>query len=261
MYSSATARLPDDLYNCNSDDLYAFLKALKERACEYRWDTGAVGIMSIPDCPDNPTEFKSLLDNHGETDIDTIRTFKESYISGESRSAQDAAILYHCLMNLISKEGKKKILVWEDKYQIDTYGSGNLLLKIIIRERHLDTNTTSASIRKKLANLDRYLPTIGHDITKFNNYVKLLVDGLQSRGEVTNDLLIKIYQGYSACTDKEFIDYIRRKEDSFEEGAVITPDQQMKYTDEKYKSLLQKGTWNAPDANKEKILALQVEIN
>ena len=35
----------------------------------------------------------------------------------------------------------------------------------------------------------------------------------------------------------------------------------MKYADEKYKTLLQKGTWNTPDANKEKILALQVEIN
>jgi len=35
----------------------------------------------------------------------------------------------------------------------------------------------------------------------------------------------------------------------------------MKYADEKYKTLLQKGTWNAPDANEEKILALQVEIN
>lgn len=35
MYSSATARLSDDLYDCNSDELYAFLKALKERAREY----------------------------------------------------------------------------------------------------------------------------------------------------------------------------------------------------------------------------------
>ena len=178
MYSSATARLSEDLYDCNSDDLYAFLKALKERAREYGWDTEAVGIMSIPDRPDHPTEFKSLLDSHGEIDIDTIRIFEESYIAGQSRSAQDAAMLYRCLMNSIWKEGKKKILVWEDQYQIDAYGSGNLLLKIIIRESHLDTNATSTSICKKLTNLDRYLPTIGHNITKFNNYMKLLVDGL-----------------------------------------------------------------------------------
>ena len=112
-----------------------------------------------------------------------------------------------------------------------------------------------------MTNLDRYLPTIGQDITKFNTYMKLLTDGLRSRGEVTNDLLIDLFKGYSACSDREFIEYIKRKEDSFEEGKKITPDQLMRYSDEKYKTLLQKGTWNAPDANKKKILALQVEIN
>ena len=261
MYASATAKLSEDLYDCNAEDLYAFLKALRERAREYGWETAGVGIMSIPDDPNNPTGFKSLIDNHGEIDIETIRVFEESYVTGESRSAQDAAMLYRCLMNSISKEGKKKILVWEDQYQIDTYGSGNLLLKIIVRESHLDTNATSASIRKKLTNLDRYLPTIGHDITKFNTYVKLLVDGLRSRGEATSDLLINLFKGYSACSDREFIEYMKRKEDSFEEGSEITPDQLMKYADEKYKTLLQKGSWNAPDANEEKILALQIEIN
>lgn len=261
MYSSATSKLSEDLYDCNAEDLYAFLKAIRERAREYGWDTEGVGIMSIPDDPQNPTSFKSLIDNHGEVDIDQVREFEESYIRGRSRSAQDAAMLYRCLMNSISKEGKRKILVWEDQYQMDQYGSGNLLLKIIVRESHLDTNATSASIRKKLTNLDKYLPTIGQDITKFNTYIKLLVDGLRSRGEITNDLLINLFKGYSACSDREFIEYIKRKEDSFEEGNEITPDQLMKYADEKYKTLLQKGTWNAPDANEEKILALQVEIN
>ena len=232
MYSAATAKLSEDLYDCNAEDLYTFLKALKERAREYSWDMDGVGIMSIPDDPVNPTMFKSMIDNHGEIDIETIRAFEEVYVQGRSRSAQDAALLYKCLMNSISKEGKKKILVWEDQYQIGRYGSGNLLLKIIVRESHLDTNATSASIRKKLTNLDRYLPTIGQDITKFNTYVKLLVDGLRSRGEVTNDLLINLFKGYSACSDKEFIEYIKRKEDSFEEGREITPDQLMKYADE-----------------------------
>lgn len=261
LYSAATAKLSEDLYDCNAEDLYAFLKTLRERAREYGWESQGVGIMSIPDDPNNPTEFKSLIDNHGEIDIDSIREFEESYVQGQSRSAQDAAMLYKCLMNSISKEGKKKILVWEDQYQIGEVGSGNLLLKIIVRESHLDTNATSASIRKKLTNLDRYLPTIGQDITKFNTYVKLLIDGLRSRGESTSDLLINLFKGYSACSDREFIEYIKRKEDAFEEGSEITTDQLMKYADEKYKTLLQKGTWNAPDANEEKILALQVEIN
>ena len=124
--------------------------------------------MSIPNEATNPNKFKLLIDNHGEIDIKDIRTFKDTYVRGQSRSAQDVAMLYRCLMNSISKEGKKKILVWEDQYQIGQYNSGNLLLKIIVHESHLNTNVTSSSIRKKLTNMDRYLPTIDQDITKFN---------------------------------------------------------------------------------------------
>ena len=80
LYAAATAKLSEDLYNCNAGDLYAFLKALRERAREYGWETPGVGIMSIPDDHINPMNFKSLIDNHGEIDINMIRTFEESYV-------------------------------------------------------------------------------------------------------------------------------------------------------------------------------------
>lgn len=79
-------------------------------------------------------------------------------------------------------------------------GIWELLLKIIVRESHLDTNATSLSISTKLTtDLDRYLPTIGHDITKFNTCLKLLVEGLKSRGETTTDLLVNLFKGYMVC--------------------------------------------------------------
>ena len=260
LYSSATAKLEEDLFDCTADDLYAFLKALKDRAREFGWDEQGVGIMSIPDDPANPVNFRSLIDHHGEITIDDLMAFEQTYVGAQNRSAQDSAQLYRCLMASISKEGKRKILVWEDQYTINGLGSGNLLLKIIVRESHLDTNATSASIRTKLTDLDKYLPTIGHDIVKFNTYVKLLIDGLRSRGETTQDLLINLFKGYMACSDREFVAYIKRKQDGFEEGADVEPDQLMKNAADKYKTLLQKGSWNAPDANEEKILALQSEI-
>lgn len=260
MYAAATAKLEEDLFDCVAEDLYSFLKALKDRAREFGWDTHGVGILSIPDDPVNPTDFKSLIDQHGEIELETIRTFEESYIDEPVRPAQDTAQLYRCLMASLSKEGKKKILIWENQYTIDGLGSGNLLLKIIVRESHLDTNATSASIRTKLTDLDRYLPTIGHDITKFNAYVKLLIDGLRSRGETSHDLLVNLFKGYMACSDREFVAYIKRKQDSFEEGTPIQVDNLMKNAADKYKTLLQKGKWNAPDANEAKIMALQAEI-
>ena len=260
MYTSATTKLEDEPFDCVAEDLYSFLKALKDRAREFGWDDTGIGILSIPNDPVNPTEFKSLIDQHGEIELDTIRAFEESYIDQANRPAQDTAQLYRCLMASLSKEGKKKILIWENQYTINGLGSGNLLLKIIVRESHLDTNATSASIRTKLTDLDRYLPTIGHDIIKFNTYVKLLIDGLRSRGETSHDLLVNLFKGYMACSDREFVAYIKRKQDSFEEGTPIQVDHLMKNAADKYKTLLQKGKWNAPDANEAKIMALQAEL-
>ena len=80
----------------------------------------------------------------------------------------------------------------------------------------MDTNATSSSIRTKLTNLDRYLLSIGQNITKFNIYENIIVEGLKSRGEVTQDLIINLFKGYLTCTDKEFVSYINRKQDKFE---------------------------------------------
>ena len=89
LYASATAKLEEDLFDCVADDLYSFLKALKDRAREYGWDEEGIGILSIPNDPNNPTEFKSLIESHGEIDLSTIHALEESYLNGHRRSAQD----------------------------------------------------------------------------------------------------------------------------------------------------------------------------
>ena len=125
MYERATEKLEEDLFGCSSEDFYSFIKVLKERAREFGWGETGVGVLSIPDEPEDPTEFKSLIDHNGEILMESIRKFEETYIDSESRAAQDAAQLYRCLMTSMSKEGKRKILVWEDMYTIRGLGSGN----------------------------------------------------------------------------------------------------------------------------------------
>ena len=59
-------------------------------------------------------------------------------------------------------------------------------------ESYLDSNATSSMIRIKLANLDEYIVQVKHDIGKFNNYVKVLVETLRARGETTSDLITNL---------------------------------------------------------------------
>jgi len=258
LYEHATAKLSDELFDCNPGDLYQFLKNLEDRARSYGWDDG---ILTIAEDPNDPnTEYSSLLSDYGQIDLETIRAFDKTYLAGQSRAAQDSNMMYTCIMNSIYKIGKAKIRIWEDEYKVDNHVSGNLLLKIVVRESHLDTNATTSTIRTKLSELDSYLPTIGSDISKFNQYVALLLAALKSRGEKTEDLLTNLFKGYLAASDKVFVEYIRRKQESYEDGENITAPHLMTQADNKYKTLLQKNKWNAPNESEEKILALEAEL-
>ena len=97
------------------------------------------------------------------------------------------------------------------QYTVGEEPSGVLLLKVIIRESHIDSNAATAMFRTKLSSLDTYIVTIASDITKFNHYVKLLVQLLHTRAETTTDLLTNLFKGYPAASDQVLRSYIEAK--------------------------------------------------
>ena len=109
------------------------------------------------------------------------------------RAAQDTNMLYRCLINLLSKVWKAKVSVWNSQYKVNRIPSGNLLLKFIIREIHINTNATMPYIRTQLSSLDVDIGTIGSDISKFNTHVKLLLEGISEIGETSNYLLTNLF--------------------------------------------------------------------
>ena len=254
IYTSATKELGDTKYDGEAQGLMAFLELLEERANNFGWDRT---IMLIPS---EDGTAKNLLTEYGTITMNQIREHEETYLATQSRSAQDSNLLYECIMNSISSECKAKLTIWKKEYRCRQLPSGNLLLKVLIRECHLDTNATIGGIRNRLSKLDTYLPTVGYNITKFNMYVKNLVDQLRARGEFTNDLLINLFKGYLSATDKSFTAYIDKKLEAYEEGQDMSADQLMLWARNKYDLLLDKGTWNAPTEQEEKIIALQAQV-
>jgi hypothetical protein len=99
------------------------------------------------------------------------------------------------------------------------------LLKIIIRESHLDTNATTNQIRTKLSNLDAYILTVDSDIERFNQYIKILIQSLTARNQTTSDLLINLFKGYGAVSDEVFSAWLLCKQDNHEEGEELTSDE------------------------------------
>ena len=256
----AIAALTKEPFDCELDGLFSFMKALKDRARGQDW-MGGTGILDIPeDISDINSKTANLIDYYGTISLEKIKKHEETYIGNTVRAAQDTYNMYQCLMSSISEQGKSKILIWEKDYLIGELVSGNLLLKVIIRESHLDSNATTSSIRSSLANLEEYLPQVGHDITKFNQYVKLMIQALGARGETTQDLLTNLFDGHAASSDRCFKEYIAKKNDEYDEGNAIEPDKLMELADLKFKALKVKGRWNAPSEEEEKILALEAKV-
>ena len=163
-------------------------------------------------------------------------------------------------MNSLTQAGKDKVRLWSDQFILNGRESGILLLKIIIRESHLDTNATTNSIRTQLSNLDEYITTIGCDIIKFNEHVKRLIEQLKARGGETHDLLTNLFKAYTAVKDVRFVDYVNEKLSRYEEVEQMEADQLMTLTANKYKNMMIQNQWEAPSPHDATIQALQTKV-
>ena len=261
IYKSAIREVSKDPFDCEAEGLYQFLKDVQDRADEMGWSDNILNItLEVTD--DIEPVQENLIDNYGTISLEQVVESELQYINEQGRDAQNTYMLYKCLMSSLTNNAKKRISLWSEQYRIgdNDLCSGVALLKIIIRESHLDTNATTNQIRTKLSNLDSYILTVDSDIGKFNQYVKLLIQSLTARNQKTLDLLINLFKGYGAVSEEVFRAWLMRKQDDHEEGEEMTPDELMIAAKNKYNTMVEKGTWNAPTAE-EKIVALEAKFN
>ncbi len=208
-----------------------------------------------------------MLENYRALTMEELKVHEEAILFTKSKAAQDNYMLYSCLIDSLDVDAKNKILVHKKEYFIqdpkdadaDTKPSGVMLLKLIIRESHVDSNAITTSIRTKLSKLDEYMAKSGSDNTKFNQYVLLLLSALSACGERTEDLLVNLFKGYGAASDKRFVSYIARRKEKYDEGEDLSHDALMNLANEKFKSMQDEGTWNSPLDEEERILALEAK--
>jgi hypothetical protein len=163
-------------------------------------------------------------------------------------------------MNSLSRTGRNKITGFRNQYTINGTPIGILLLKVIVRESHIDMNATTTYIRDQLSRLDEFLPLIDYDIGKMNLHVQSLIEALNARGETTTDLLTNLFKGYKAAKDEKFVAYIEKKEEHYEEGNDLGANKLMSLAKTKWSIRKQKHLWNAPSEQEEKILALKAKV-
>jgi hypothetical protein len=152
--------------------------------------------------------------------------------------------------------------MYKEEFYVEGKPSGALLLRVIIRESHLDSYASTTVIRQELSRLDDYMASVGSDIFKFNQHVQSLVAALATRDATTQDLLTNVFVAYKSASDKTFREYAAQIEsDTEDEKYALTAQQLMVKMNTKYCALRVKKLWNAPTAEDEKIMALQAQID
>ena len=125
----------------------------------------------------------------------------------------------------------------------------------------IDTRATLSFIRENISNLDTYIATVGSNISTFNEYVKRQRLSLSARGGVTHDLLTNLWKAYQNASDRDFVEFIKRKKDAYDEGEDITADTLMIAAENKYRALVQEERWNALSPEQNQIVALTAQLN
>ena len=86
-----------------------------------------------------------------------------------------------------------------------------------------------------------YMSTVNSVLENFNQYFKVKVDGLKTRGESIDDSMVNLFKAYHVASDTEFFCYIKKMEDSYNEDEYIAPDQLVNTAIKKYEVLLTSG--------------------
>ena len=250
-------------YAIDDQGRHAFTTALRFKAKSFGWGGDETGILDVPtgetDDNGNPVT-KYLLEHDGEFTLEEVTTWVTSYISQENRASQDDAMLFSCILNSLSSEGKIRVYNRSKDFMVDNSESGTLLLKVVLEESGLQTNATVMKAKSDLANLSETMVKLGHNVSKFNDHVLAIMTTLTRNGSNAPDLVHQLFPAYLVCPDKEFTGYIKDKKNSFEEGQALKDTDLMKFAHYKYKTLVDSDQWEAPDSQEEEIMALKCEL-
>ena len=261
LWKSGTKSLEDELFDCTPDTFFQMIKSLEERANEMGW-TKEDGILWVRR---KGGELINLLEGYGSISLKRIQRHERTYWNNGYRKSQDDRMLYECIMNSLSPDGKQKINVHKNEYHLKDGNkripSGLCLFKVLVRESYLDSNATTSMIRQQLAKLHEYMESVGNDVIKFNNHVKMLLTALHARNESTLDLLTYLFEAYAICKDKEFNKFIRDLQTDHDMGTRKLDDMElMALAEKKYKIMKTLNKWEAPTLEDEKLLALQAKL-
>ena len=120
---------------------------------------------------------------------------------------------------------------------------------------------TASHICETLTDMHLKLPTFQHNIGKFNNWIRIEVGKLASRGQEANDLLTYLWKAYQVVANKKFVAYIEHLKDEHDKGRVTyMATQLMQHPQDKIEACEEKGVWGQLSEEQSEIVAMKAQL-
>jgi hypothetical protein len=218
-------------------DLPIFLDLVLKKSLVYGWNpiltipvtNGATGVVTT----------HNLLEEYGVIPLASITTHVTTYYDTQTKQAQDSFMACQCLISSLSLDFLKVITAETPDYHLPAIVAGDgpipcgpLLLKIIISKANV------IFIRTSLTKLDNMMVDLDSNVPEFNLYVKSQVNSLFVRGETFEDLLNNLFKGYGVVNDSEFQEFIKHRENEYEEGHNVGVNNLMAEAIAKYRAIV-----------------------
>ena len=193
--------------------------------------------------------------------MDKINGHATTYTGTQTREAQNSKMLYHFLMNSVTMEFTTKLVLYQEGYMMNGAPIGACLFKKVVQLTYVDTMATASHICDTLMDMHLKLPTFQHDIGKFNDWIRIEVGKLASRGQEANDLLMYLWKSYQVVANKKFIAYKECLKDKHNEGRVTyMATRLMQLAQDKFEACEEKGVWGQLSEEQAKIMVMKAQL-
>ena len=161
-------------YDVDPEGRHVLVTALSFMVKKFRWGNDTCDILDIASDKFDPRGrkiHKFLLEHDGEFDLLFLSDGVSTYITLNSRSAQDNTMIYDCIISSLSSDVLVKISNRPKDYHWGEWESGVLLIKVVLDKSGLQINATVMKEKAILANLHELMIWLVHNVSKFNAHV------------------------------------------------------------------------------------------
>ena len=137
------------------------------------------------------------------------------------RKAQKNSQIHIFLEKSLTDEESIEIVEEAYNYRVNGIATGTFWFKLLTLKAVVDTIAMTRYLRENLISFDSYIESENSNIELFNFNFKENRQSFKARGERTEDLMINLFKGCIATSDKDFFSCTKTKKDEHDEGKKI----------------------------------------